>query len=74
MTQQNHDEEEIKALLKRAFPIAETELRRDLWPTMLQRLSASSVTVPWYDWALIAGLAGALIIFPKFVFFFAYHL
>lgn len=74
MTQENHEEEEIKALLKRAFPATGSELRQDLWPAMLQRLDTSRVTVPWYDWALIAALVAAVIIFPKFALFFAYHL
>ena len=73
MTQQ-YDDEEIRALLKEAFPAAETELRRDLWPLMLRRLSMPTTRLPWYDWALIAGLVAAVIVFPKFGFLFVYHL
>ena len=74
MTQENHEEDEIKALLRQAFPASEAELRRDLWPNMLRRLSTSAVTVPWYDWALLAGLAAVVIILPKLGLLFGYHL
>jgi len=72
MKQENH--EEIKALLKQAFNASDTELRRDLWPAMLERLNTSAVMVPWYDWALIAGLAAVVIILPKLGLLFGYHL
>jgi hypothetical protein len=74
MRLQNNDDEKFKSLLRAAFPSADAELRRDLWPAMLRRLNTFEVAVPWYDWALVAGLTGAVIIFPKLVFFFAYHL
>ena len=74
MRQQNQNEEEIKALLKEAFPPVDAGLRRDLWPAMLQRFNAPPAALPWYDLALIAGLAAVVVLFPKFVFLFAYHL
>ncbi|HEY6972503.1 MAG TPA: hypothetical protein VJA94_25060 [Candidatus Angelobacter sp.] len=73
MTQENH-EEEIKALLRESFPPPDRELRRDLWPDMLQRLNTSAVRIPWYDWALIAGLAAVVIILPKLGLLFGYNL
>jgi len=74
MTQNNHEQEEIKSLMKEVFPPIESGLQRDLWPDMLQRLNTSAVTVPWYDWALIAGLAAVVIILPKLGLLFGYHL
>ncbi len=69
-----HDEDEIRAALRAAFPLVDTELRRDLWPAMLRRLDSPSRAVPWYDWALAGGLAGLTVFFPKLILLFAYHL
>jgi hypothetical protein len=71
---EKHDEEEIRAALRAAFPPVDTELRRDLWPAMLRRLDAPAQRVPWYDWVLAGGLAGATVFFPKLILLFAYHL
>ena len=66
MTDQN--EKELRALLKREFPpLEDTELRRDLWPRMLRRLDAQPLRVPWFDWALAAAVAAALVLFPSAV-------
>ena len=74
MKPERHDEEEIQAALQEAFPPADSELRRDLWPAMLRRLDAPAQKIPWYDWALAGGLAGAAVFFPKLILLFAYHL
>jgi hypothetical protein len=59
------NQKELQALLKREFPsIQNTELQRDLWPPMLRRLDAQPLRVPWFDWALAAALAAALLFFP----------
>ncbi len=64
MTHQENDKE-LQALLKREFPaIQNAELQRDLWPQMLRRLDAQPLRVPWFDWALAAALAAALLFFP----------
>jgi len=72
------DEEKVREAVKRAFPPVDQELSRDLWPAMLRRLQEGeerpSSTVPWYDWALAAGLAGVLLLFPKLALLLAYHL
>ena len=61
----NLDEKELQALLKRAFPPRKNaELQRDLWPEMLRRLDARPLRVPWFDWALAAAVAAALLLFP----------
>jgi hypothetical protein len=59
------NEKELQALVKREFPpIQNAELQRDLWPHMLRRLDAQPLRVPWFDWALAAALAAALLFFP----------
>jgi hypothetical protein len=59
------NERELKALLKQVLPPAQsTDLQRDLWPQMLRRLDAQPLRVPWFDWALAAALAAALLLFP----------
>jgi len=69
-----HNDRQIRDALKQSFPPATTELRRDLWPDILRRLDAHSVSVPWYDWVLV-GLSGvAFLAFPRLVLVLAYHL
>lgn len=64
MTKQEN-KKELKALLNQALPPAQnTELQRDLWPQMLRRLDAQPLRVPWFDWALAAAVAAALLFFP----------
>lgn len=58
------NEKELRALLKSEFPLQNAELQRDLWPEMLRRLHAQPLRVPWFDWALAAALATALLFFP----------
>ena len=59
------DEQQIQAMLKRAFPPSDTELRRDLWPDMLRRIDQHSRAVPWYDWLLIAAAAALVFALPR---------
>jgi hypothetical protein len=68
-------EKEMKEFLKQAFgPVKNSELRRDLWPQMLEKLSRQPIHVPWFDWVL-AGLAGAaLLFFPGIIPALFYHL
>jgi len=70
----DYEDKDIREALKRAFPPVDQELSRDLWPAMLRRLEKPALAVPWYDWALIAGLAGVLLFFPKLALLLAYHL
>ena len=63
---QREEERELQARLKREFPpLQNAELQRDLWPQMLQRLDAQASRVPWFDWALAAAVAAALLLFPN---------
>ena len=67
--------DDLKKLLKDAHPAAQgSELRRDLWPAMLQRLDQRTLRVPWWDWALLAALAGMLCVFPGIIPALLYHL
>jgi hypothetical protein len=64
----NHQqhEKELRALLQREFPpLQNAELQRDLWPELLRRLDAQPVRIPWFDWALAAAVAVALLLFPN---------
>ena len=66
---------EMKELLRQAIaPVKNTELRRDLWPSMLQRLGRQPVRVPWFDWALAALLGVVLFFFPQAIPALLYHL
>ena len=71
----NLDEKELQARLKREFhPCKNAELQRDLWPEMLRRLDARPLRVPWFDWALAAAVAAALLLFPTAIPVLLYHL
>lgn len=73
MNEQN--DKEFNDLLKRAIaPVADTELRRDLWPEMLKKLSEQPARVPWFDWALVAILSALVIAFPGAIPALLYHL
>ncbi len=74
MTNQE-DEKELKELLKQALgPVQNTGPQRDLWPQMLRRLDAQPLRVPWFDWALAAAVAAALLFFPGTIPALLYHL
>jgi hypothetical protein len=55
-------------------PVQRIELSRDLWPDVLRRMHEPQVRVPWFDWALAALAAGALIFFPSAIPGLLYHL
>ena len=78
-----HDEDRIKNLLKKALPPAapEAEPDHDLWPQVIRRLDteaepnwAPAHSVPWFDWALAAGLAVFAASFPATIPIFLYYL
>jgi hypothetical protein len=75
----NHDDDkDLREMLKQAIaPVTATELRRDLWPQMLQRLDQrqqQTMRVSWFDWALAALAAAALLLFPGAIPALLYHL
>jgi hypothetical protein len=66
---------ETRKLLQRALATQrQAELRRDLWPAMLQRLDQHPVRVPWWDWALLAGAIALFCVFPGTIPALLYHL
>ena len=71
-----NDDKALRDLLKQSIvPVRDAELRRDLWPQMLQRLDAAQpVRVPWFDWVLAALASAALIFFPGVIPAVLYHL
>ncbi len=73
MSEENN--EKIRELLRRAIPpVADRELKRDLWRRMLRRLEERPGQVPWFDWALAALLAILLLFSPEAIPVLLYHL
>lgn len=69
------DEERIKQLLNDSMPPANSaEPPRDLWPAMQRRLATRPAALPWFDWALIGGLALFIAAFPAAIPVFLYYL
>lgn len=67
--------EELKKLLRETLPpMGGSELQRDLWPAMLQRLVEPRVRVPWWDWVLLAGVSLLILFFPGMIPALLYHL
>ncbi len=67
--------DQLSKLLKDTVPrVQNLELQRDLWPKMLQRLDQSALRIPWWDWALLAGVSALFILFPGLLPAVLYHL
>ncbi len=67
--------DELKKLLKDSLPpVQGVELRRDLWPEMQRRLDHRPFHVPWWDWALLAGVTVFFCVFPGLLPALFYHL
>jgi len=80
MNNGGHENEfEIRRLLKESVSsAARTELSRDLWPEVLQRLTSETqamprLQVPWFDWVLAAVAGAALVVFPGVIPALFYH-
>ena len=71
-----NDEERMRLLLRKALPAVEREPEpsRDLWPAVLKRLQARGGAVPWFDWALVAGLVGVAAFMPAAIPVLLYYL
>lgn len=69
------DNGKIRELVKKIIaPTAERELKRDLWPRMLDRLAEPRVRVPWFDWALAGAVAMWFLFSPGALSLVLYHL
>jgi len=82
-----NDEKRIRELLRQAIPpvAPDDEPDRDLWPAVLRRIDADPAAprslpaaiprkLPWFDWALIAGLIVFAVSFPATIPVFLYYL
>lgn len=76
MNTHGQNEDRIKKLLQQSLPPvnAEDQPDRDLWPAMLRRLDRKPEATPWFDWALLAGLAGFAALFPSAIPVLLYYL
>ena len=73
MSEENNGK--IRYVLRSAIPpMADRELRRDLWPQMLRRLAEQPAQVPWFDWALLAVPAIWFFFSPEAIPILLYHL
>lgn len=71
----NESDEELRELLRAAFgPAPDGELREDLWPRMLRRMSEHRMRAARWDWALVALLVAGCYLFPGAVLTVLYHL
>lgn len=70
------DQKRIANLLNQALPPVEVdpEPARDLWPAVLRRLDAQPVRVPWFDWALLAGVGVFAAVSPAWIPVILYYL
>lgn len=67
--------DELKKVLREALPpVGESELGRDLWPVMFERLAERPLHLPWWDWVLLASVSAAILLFPAAVPALLYHL
>jgi hypothetical protein len=70
------DQQRMENMLRQALPPVENPEdgpARDLWPHVLTSLERKP-TVPWFDWAILAGLATGLAFFPASVPVLLYYL
>ena len=77
----NHDEAaRVKDLLQRAMTSVgdDDQPDRNLWPAMLRRMDEEHVrgaaSVPWFDWALAAGLVAFAAMAPRTIPVILYYL
>ena len=69
------DVEKLRELLRSAVgPIADIELKQDLWPRMLRKLDERTIRASWLDWALIAVVPVWFLLFPEVIPVLLYHL
>jgi hypothetical protein len=68
-------DDEVKELLRASMRRADDiELKRDLWPEMRSVIDARTIRVSTFDWALIAAVITAFLVFPEALIALLYHL
>lgn len=67
------DDDRLLALLRGALPPSTGDGHRDLWPLVASRINARPAW-SWFDLGLAAAVAMVLLMFPRGIFFLAYHL
>ena len=71
----DRNDEKLGELLRSAVaPVADTELKHDLWPRMLRKLDEETVRASWFDWALLAFIPVWFFFFPEVIPALLYHL
>lgn len=50
------------------------QLENDLWPRMEQRLAQRAPRFTHWDWAIAAGIAAAMLLYPELATALLYHL
>lgn len=76
----DHEVERVKQLLRSALPSVtdDVALDRDLWPAMLRHMESENLrdaaSVPWFDWALAAGLVAFAALAPRTIPVILYYL
>jgi len=70
----DNQEVKMRELLKQSLKPVNGGLGRDLWPQMFSRLQPHPVTMPWFDWALLAALVLCLCLMPSAIPVILYHL
>jgi len=70
------EQERLKKLLKQALPPVDEspEPACDLWPAVLRRLDQGHTRVPWFDWALLAGVGVFVAFTPAWIPVILYYL
>ena len=67
--------ERLREILRSAIlPVADSELKRDLWPHMIRRMDERAPRVPWFDWAMVALVVVSFVFFPEVIPGLLYHL
>ncbi len=70
------NDDRVKELIRSALkPEEHTELRRDLWPEMREKIDRrQAMRVSALDWALIAAVLAWAVLFPQAALALLYHL
>jgi hypothetical protein len=68
------EDDRLQTLLRAALPpTVDEEPRRDLWPLVASRIDAQPAW-SWFDLGLATAVVMVLLLFPRGIFFLAYHL